>query len=217
MLVRVDTQRAYELIREKIITLELHPGDAIDEQKLAEEMDMGLIPLREAFQLLVHDNLVVVSDRHGLYVADVNMTDLEQISEVRVSLEALSARLAALRSTPDDLAVLESVRQQGAAVKSGDYQELFDVDRRFHAAVARAAHNKYLENTLKNLFGLSQRLWYLILPRLDFLPAAVGEHLDLLDAIRTGDAGRAENIMHDHVQNFYDHVKATLSAMDRSS
>ena len=77
---RVDTKRAYERIRERITTLELEPGSVINEQTLAEGLDMGLTPVREALKLLAHDNLVVITPRHGLYVADVNVPDLQQLS-----------------------------------------------------------------------------------------------------------------------------------------
>jgi len=209
-LVRVDTQRAYELIREKITTLELAPGAPINEQRLAEDLDMGLVPVREALKLLAHDNLVVITPRHGLYVAEVSMSDLERISEMRLSLESLCAGLAAQRATPDDLAVLEALRQEQATISPEDSRRLFDFDHRFHQAVARAAHNKYLAHTLDQFFGLSQRLWYLALPNLGFLPGAVEKHLDLVDAIKAGDADRAEQIMRAHVQDFYDRVREVL-------
>jgi DNA-binding GntR family transcriptional regulator len=211
-LVGVDTQRAYECIREKITTLELSPGAPINEQRLAEELDMGPAPVREALRLLAHDDLVVVTPRHGLYVADVSIPDLEQISEMRLSLECLCARLAAQRATPDDLAVLEALRQEQASISPEDSRRLFDFDHRFHQAVARAAHNRYLARTLEHFFGLSQRLWYLALPQLGFLPAAVHKHLDLVDAILARDAERAEQIMRSHVQDFYDNVRQVLGA-----
>jgi DNA-binding GntR family transcriptional regulator len=211
-LVRVDTQRAYDLIRGKITTLELAPGAPINEQRLAEELDMGLVPVREAFKLLAHDDLVVISPRHGLYVANVSISDLEQISEMRLSLESLCARLAARRATSDDLAVLEALRQEQAAIPPEDSQRLFDFDHRFHQAIARASHNHYLTRTLDHFFGLSQRLWYLALPNLGFLPAAVQKHLDLVEAIKSGDADQAEQIMRDHVQDFYDKVRQVLAA-----
>jgi DNA-binding GntR family transcriptional regulator len=211
-LVRVDTQRAYERIWEKITTLELAPGAPINEQRLAQELDMGPSPVREALRLLTHDNLVAVTPRHGLYVTDVNVPDLEQISEIRVSLEALCARLAAQRATPDDLVVLEALRQEQATIPTDDSRRLFDLDHKIHQAVAQAAHNKYLAQTLDRLFGLSQRLWYLVLPHLGYLPASVEKHLDLVDAIQAGEAERAEQIMREHVQEFYAHMRETLMA-----
>jgi len=94
---RIDTKRAYDLIRERITTLQLAPGAVIDEQELAASLDMGLAPVREALKLLVHDGLVLVTPRHGILVSDLNIPDLDQLSEMRLALEGLSARLAAQR------------------------------------------------------------------------------------------------------------------------
>ncbi|MFN2218457.1 MAG: GntR family transcriptional regulator [Anaerolineae bacterium] len=207
---RVDTKRAYELIRERITTLELEPGSVINEQDLAEELEMGLAPVREALKLLAHDNLVVITPRHGLYVADVNVPDLEQLSELRLSLEGLSARLAAQRATEDDIVILEALRQEQASTPAQDRRRLFDIDHKFHQAVARAAHNKYMADSLERLFGLSQRLWYLALPKLGFLPGSVEQHLDLVQAIENGDGDEAERIMRAHVGEFYAQVREVL-------
>jgi DNA-binding GntR family transcriptional regulator len=207
---RVDTKRAYELIRERITTLELEPGSVINEQRLANELDMGLSPVREALKLLAHDNLVVITPRHGLYVAGVNVPDLEQLSELRLTLEGLSARLAAQRATDDDIVILEALRQEQAATPVEDRRRLFDIDHKFHLAVARAAHNKYMADSLERLFGLSQRLWYLALPKLGFLPGSVEQHLDLVMAIKSGNGDEAERIMRAHVGQFYAQVREVL-------
>jgi len=211
-LVGVDAQRAHELVWEKITTLELPPGAPINEQELAEEFDMGVTPVREALKWLAHENLVDVTERHGLYVADVNVEDLQQLSEMRLSLESLSARLAAERVESDDLVVLQALRKEQASVTPEESRDLFDLDHRFHQAVAKAAHNKYLAQTLERLFGLSRRLWYLALPHLELLPASVEKHLDLVEAIEEGDADRAEEIMRKHVKEFYDEVREILEA-----
>lgn len=207
---RVDTLRAYELIGRKITTLELPPGAPINEQQLAEELLLGMTPVREALKLLAHDDLVVISPRHGLYVAEVNMSDLQQISEMRLVLETQSAQLAAQRVTADELAVLEALRQEQATTPVTDKRRLFDLDRKFHQAIVRATHNKYLARTLDHLFGLTQRLWYLKLPYLSLFTAAVEKHLEIVDAIRARDSERAASLMHDHVQQFYDHVLEAL-------
>jgi DNA-binding GntR family transcriptional regulator len=207
---RVDTRRAYEQIWEWITTLELAPGSVINEQRLSEELGMGPVPIREALKLLAHENLVQITPRHGLYVADVNIPDLEQLSEIRLALEGLSARLAARRATADDVTVLEALRQEQAATPRQDSRRLLDIDHRFHQAVARAAHNKYLSDSLERLFGPSQRLWYLVLPNLGFLPSAVDKHLELVDAIESQDAERAEAIMRRHVKEFYAQVREAL-------
>lgn len=209
---RVDTKRAYDEIRSRITTLALLPGSPMNEQLMAQELHMALTAVREAIKLLAHESLVVITPRHGIYVADVNVPDLQQLSEMRLALEALSARLAAERALPDDLVVLETLRKEQATARVEDSQRLLNVDHRFHLAIAAAAQNRYLAEALERLFGLSQRLWYLALPHLGFLPGAVEKHLELVEAIRSRDADRAEQIMRSHVSEFYDQVRQVLAS-----
>ncbi|NOZ70735.1 MAG: GntR family transcriptional regulator [Chloroflexi bacterium] len=211
-LIRIDTQKAYEQLRERIVRLQLPPGALIDEQQLSDELDLSPSTIREAIKLLAHDGLVQVTPRHGLYVAPVSLEDLAQLSEMREALESLCARLAAQRATSDELAVLEALRQEHQDIAATDSERLFELDHRFHQAIARAAHNKYLARTLETFFGLSQRLWYLALPEIAALPAAVEKHLDLAAAIQAGDADTAERLMRAHVKGFYDEVKEILAA-----
>lgn len=210
-LIRIDTRKAYENIHEKITKLELQPGSVLNDQELAREIGLELKPVREALTLLAHDGLVTFSDQ-GMYVSDVNVVELEQLSELRLELETFCARLAAERASLDDLAVLEALRSEQTAISHDEMEHLFDLDHKFHQAIAAASGNRYLARALEQLFGQSQRLWYLVLPELDFLPGAVETHLDLLEAIKAGDADRAAQIMHEHVKSFYDKVKTILFA-----
>ena len=205
---RVDTQRAYELIREKITTLALAPGAPIDAQALAKELEMAVVPVQEALKLLAHEELVRMTARHGLYVSEVNLQDLDALSETRLPLEALCAHLAAERATADDLVVLEALCSEAPAGSDG--KELFELDHRFHQAIAAAAHNRYLARTLEQFFGLSQRLWFLALPHLDFLPTSVEEHVAIVEAIKAGHGEEAERLMREHVGAFYDNVRTVF-------
>ena len=204
-LVRIDTQRAYELIREKITSLELAPGSSIDEGKLADEMEMGLVPVREALVLLVHDHLVTI-EAQGLFVSKVEVPDLKQISDIRMLLEPYCAQQAALHATADDIVVLEALSQEQSQIPSDQPKQLFDLDHKFHQAIARAAKNKYLSEILEDFYGHSRRVWFLVLPHLDFLSTAVESHLEMVQAIKNHDDERAVQMMREHVQGFYEKV-----------
>lgn len=208
---RVDISHAYELIRGKIATLELAPGALINAQQLAAELEVPLFSVEEALKILMREHLVRATPRHGMYVSDVNLEDLQQLSELRIELESLAASLAAQRATADDIAVLEALRETRLGATAGSPAELFDLDRRFHQAVAQAAKNQYLAQTLEHFFGLSLRLWYLVLNRLQFLPSAVEMHRDLVDAIRRRDAEAAGEIARGHVREFYLAVRDELA------
>ena len=205
-LIRVDTNRAYKLIREKIITLELEPGQPLDEGKLAQELKIAQTPVREALRLLIHDHLVEAPPR-GLYVAPIDVDDLEKISAIRLHMETFAARQASQKATKDDLIVLNALCQE----KVTEIHQLLNLDHKFHQSIAQAAHNKYLTDVLEHFFGLSQRLWYLILPQLDFLPGAVESHIELVEAIKAGNGDRAEELMRHHIKSFYKKVIGILS------
>ncbi len=206
----VDTRHAYDRIREAIVTLDLAPGALVDDQALSRTLDISAVAVREALKLLAHDGLVEITPRHGFYVADISLEDLAQISEARLTLEPLCAGLAAERASPDDLAVLDALGREQAATPPDDGKRWLDMDHRFHQAIVRAAKNRHLARILEHLFGLSQRLWYLVLPRLDALPVSVSQHLELTAAIERRDADAARRIMHGHVKSFYDQVRRVL-------
>ncbi len=206
-LIEVDTQKAYQVLKEQINTLKIKPGAAIDEAKLSVSTGFGIAPIREALKLLFHDQLVVVSKQGGIYVADLNPTDLKMLSEVRVRLEGQAAGLAAARATEDHLLVMDALVQEQEKIDTDDKASYFDLDHKLHQVIAKASGNPYLAHSLEKYFNLSQRLWYLALPKLDFLSAAVKEHAQIVESIRTRDSQQAEIRMVDHVQDFYKKVQ----------
>ena len=202
---KVDTEKAYHLLWERITSLELEPGKILDIAALADELGFSQTSIREALRLLIHDHLVEAPPR-GLYVAGLKFSDLEKISTVRLNLETLAAQQAARHATKDDLVILQMLCEEIAQ----DTRELFTLDQRFHQAIAQAAHNNYLADTLQQLYGLSKRLWFLALPYLDFLPSAVKSHVKLVEAIRHQDETLSMEIMQKHIEEFYLKIKDVI-------
>ena len=97
------SQKAYELIRRRIVDLELLPGAILDEGRLQSELGVGRTPIREALLRLSMERLVTIVPRRGIFVAEIGITDLQQIFEVRILLEAQAARLAARRGIQSPL------------------------------------------------------------------------------------------------------------------
>ena len=206
---KVDTEKAYQLLWDKITSLDLAPGEILDIAALADELEFSQISIQEALSLLVHDHLVEAPPR-GLYVAGLRFSDLEKISSIRLNLETMAAQQAALNANKDDLVILQTLCEEVAQ----DTRELFKLDQRFHQAIARAAHNNYLADTLQRLYGLSKRLWFLALPYLDFLPSAVSSHINLVDAISDGNESLSMEIMQNHIEDFYLKIREIIKKKD---
>src|SRR3954453_6283329 len=203
--------RAYAELRDRIVTLAIPPGAPINEDALGRELAMGRTPVREAIKRLALENLVTVFPRRGTFASEINITDLAQISDVRVLLEGHAAARAAERLTS---ALREELDQLVAEIDeregSGDADTLMRLDAEIHRFIYRCSGNVYLQETLERYLNLSLRIWYLVLDRLPHLFDRVHEHRHLLTEIREGHAEAAGKIAAEHVATFEGEIRGVL-------
>src|SRR4029079_15666010 len=158
------SDRAYDAIRDKIVSLEIPPGAPIEEEQLAGELGVGRTPVREAIKRLAYRRLVVVYPRSGSYAADLDLADLEAICDMRERLEGLAAERAATEARYEERQELQSLLDD--VVACTDPAPLLDLDARVHGAIHRMAHNPYLLDSLTQSLDLSLRMWNLARERL---------------------------------------------------
>lgn len=203
---------AYFLIRDLIVTLELAPGTPVNERSLMDRLELGRTPVREALRRLADEGLVTIYARRGMTIAPVDVHDLASVSEVRVGLEGLAARLAAQRATADDLEVAaDLIDELDRGVDPADPRALIRLDQRVHHCLYRATQNPYLVGTLDQYFTLSLRLWFLGLDRVSRLDESVAEHRGLLTAITGSDDAAAEKMARTHVTGFWDEIHRVVA------
>ena len=207
---RSQSEAAYFLIRDRILSLALPPGSLVHEAQLRQELSIGRTPIREALQRLGHEKLVRSVPNRGTFVTDVNITDLARITEVRVVLESHAARLAAERSTVADRAAIAELLAELGSVQVTEQRELMKLDREIHRTIYRSARNSFLESTLERYFNLSLRLWFLVLDQGVRLREAVTEHRAMLEAVMAGDGDRADEAMRRHVAGFESAIRRVL-------
>ena len=205
------TERAYAVLRDRLVMLEIKPGEPINEDRLRTELGVGRTPIREALKRLEQERLVVAFPRRGTFATDVNISDLSHISEVRRTLEPLAAAAAADRATEADRAALTVLRSQlETAARPGDNTELLRDDVGVHRAIYRCVHNPFLEDTLISYDNLATRIWCVFLPRLSGMAGHVDEHVPLLTAVVEGDAEKAGELASQHVIGFERAIRALI-------
>lgn len=204
------SDKAYQLIRHKIITLELQPLSAIDEQQLMGELELGRTPIREALQRLAAENLVSIVPRRGIFVADIGLTDLQKVFELRMNLEGFCARLAARRITPAQLERIKAVMSELDQVNTNNGRALMSIDEQFHNLLYEAADNEFLSHTLSSLHALSFRIWHLLLDRLGSVRSAMEQHIEITNAIERRDELEAERLLQQHISDFQKEIKSVL-------
>jgi DNA-binding GntR family transcriptional regulator len=204
------SEKAYHLIKKKIITLELYPSQVIDEQELMGNLDLGRTPIREALLQLAKEDLVTIVPRRGMFVADISITDLQKIFEIRVVLEGLCARLAAQRATDEQIAQMDMLLTELERTSEGNIEALMESDSHFHDLLYQAADNEFLLKILEHLYAPSLRIWYLVLERLDDVQGAIEQHWKVLNAIKVRDGERAAALIQEHILDFQQEIKSVL-------
>ena len=204
-------ERAYVDLRDRLVTLEIWPGDAINDGALAQALGFGRTPVREALKRLESDRLVVAYPRRGTFATEVDVDDLAHISEVREQLEPVAAAAAAARADHEDRADLAGLVAELAVHSSRTAPAtLMRLDMRVHRRIYAATHNPFLEDTLVRYDNLATRIWCLFTDRLPDLAGHIGEHRPLLEAVIAGDAVTASSLSAAHVAHFKAAIQAVL-------
>ncbi len=205
---------AYESIRDRLLVLDIKPGELLNDEALAKSLGVGRTPVREALKRLELDRLVITYPRRGTFATRVDVTDLSFISEIRAQLEPLAAARAARVAT-------DAVRQQLRAilkdveafdVAAASVTETLRLDARVHQGIYAAAANPHLEDILIRYDNLATRIWCMVIDRLPDLSLHVHEHVNLLNAVIDGDEGKAAELARVHVSGFERAVREALFA-----
>ena len=206
------TERAYRLIEEQIVTLQLKPGDILSEQMLSAVFKIGRTPIREALQQLAREGLMTILPRKGILVSDINPRSQMLVLEVRREIERLLSRAGAERATKEQREQLRDIAQgMDRAAKTNDDISFMRLDRELNRLMIDASHNVYAARSMKQLQGLSRRFWYMHYREAADLPLCARLHANQAHAIAQGNgeaAARASDKLMDYVENF---TRATVS------
>ncbi len=204
------SDRAYERLRQMIVSLDLEPGAQIVEAQLMVRLGSGRTPLREALQRLRDDGLIVALPRRPMAVAEITVNGLKQIYQARWIIEPAIGRLAAEEITPSQLTALEQVLDRSLTLAQATPYELTEWDMAFHRRIAEASGNRHLVTAFDRIRGLAQRLSVLAYSRASVLPPTREEHRQIVDALRAHDPDAAARALDVHIRNAKDRILKTV-------
>lgn len=203
------TDLVYAQIRQQILGGALAPDQVLYEAAVGEQFGVSRTPVREAFARLVEDGLLVRRKR-GYSVVAESLTEIIEIFDMRVILEAAAAGFAARRCTDIDIAALDQLNHRAAtllATTEGDeptpevVDQLLDLNRDWHLRLADTAHHTYLERLIKNV--MSRQAMYNVRMRIDRVSgfhSALESHIALVEALRAHDGDLAATMTQDHLK-----------------
>jgi len=191
--------RAYQFIKQQIITNELPLGAHISDREIAERLGVSRTPVREAILLLQREGFVEVTPRRGTRILPLSLDDMGEVYDILTALETLAVGLAAARgpSARELRPLSEAVRTMEAALRADDLITWITADERFHRALLELSGNRRLTQIGLNYRDQVQRA-HVVAQRLRPLPAqSVKAHARLIALIRRGEVKKARQNHHE--------------------
>lgn len=192
-------------IRSKIIAGELQSGEKISERKISKMLGVGVMPVKEAFNQLKAEGLIVSLPRSGTYVAENSKESLLEVVYLRSVLDGMAAFFAAKYGTDEQIATLDKILKKVRTLieSRGSSDAIAAGNQEFHSFLRGMAKNGYLLNMIKNVNNVDISIRNVSgLKMRDYVELEMRqiEHEAVLRAIEERKPELAERLMVEHIR-----------------
>ena len=180
-------EEAYEIIKRKIIMLEMRPTSDISEEALIQELNISRTPIREAIQRLAKDRFVIIYPRKGTIVSDISIDLINCVYEVRLLNEPYMARQTVEQTTDEWIQKMKS-EFQSFQPESYDVMKYIDLDYKLHKELTSYSNNMFLNSLFAVVNDHNHRIRVETSTRNRDYSRSIREHIAILEAIERRDA-----------------------------
>jgi DNA-binding GntR family transcriptional regulator len=200
--------QVYRRLLDAISDGSLAPGERITQEDIAEKLAVSRQPVLQALRLLKKDGFVLDAPGRGVLVAPLDADWIVKVYQVRGSLDALAARLAAEQRFQLDPKLIEAGRK---AARGKNVKAMIEADLAFHNAIYGASGNPLIEQSAQQHWRHLRRVMGAVLQHSRQREALWDEHEAIAKAIAAGDGDRAARLIEEHSQRASKNLAARLT------
>ena len=199
--------QVFQEIREDILKGKFKENEELREATLGKELGVSRTPVREALRQLELEGLVHIIPNKGAYVTGITEKDVHDIYMTRSMLEGLCARWAAEHISEEQIQEMEEVLLLTEYhLDRGNAEQLAELDGKFHEVLYDASQSRILRHIFSDFHKYVQVARKRSVKKEDRAKKSLEEHREILNALRTGDADRAEELAHIHILNVMENL-----------
>ena len=196
------TDWTYHYLKEKILNLEIKPGQQINIDEFTEKLEVSRTPIREAFLKLASEGLIDVRPRVGYFVSDITEQDIRDLFEIREIIETRAAKKAAELLTDEELESMQDlISESHKAVEEGNFDIYLKNEIEFHEYLEKHIQNKRLNSFIEGLNDLTYRERVMSTHSIENINQSMIEHQKIMDGLKKRDCNLAEWYMGEHLHN----------------
>ena len=198
-----------DTLRQAILEREIEPGQQINLAKLAVELQVSTMPIREALRELAAEGLVAFEKNKRITVKRISREDISDLYSIRLPLEMMALARCWVRLTPKDLEVLEDLHKQMS--RPGVVgREWFGLNQAFHVKLHKMSGSERLTRILQTLWGNTGQYFRIFSDDEQAVARANREHELLVGALHKGDRAEARRVLKAHLKTGIDAINAAL-------
>lgn len=195
-------EQAYEALLEAICTGDIRSGDRLNQDDLAQQLNVSRQPINSAIAMLKAQRFVEDTGKRGVVVAPIDQNLFESIYQFRTAVEPLAVELATKRITNEAVKLGRDIISRGkSCVQSGDHTAALRADMDFHALIYHLSGNLIIADTMKLNWRHLQRAMSEVLSVPGTTLRVWKEHEQIFNAVVRNDATGAASLMKDHMVN----------------
>jgi DNA-binding GntR family transcriptional regulator len=184
-------------LRRQIITGQLVEGTPLRQEKLAAELGVSRVPLREAIRQLEAEGLVVSELHKGTVVSSLSLDEIEELFEIRVRIETWLFETAIPLMTEEDFQLADAITDE--AMASGSVENWGELNWRFHEAMYRPSGHLIALRLLRTVHDNANRYVNLQIAVAEDVERELADHLALVAFARLGDIRRGVDTLRAHI------------------
>lgn len=215
--------KAYDIILDKITTMELEPGQRLDEKQLVTQLGIGRTPIREAFLKLSSESLIENKPNKGFFVRPLKIQDIRAAYEALILFEFNAAALAINNDHAHSLASMETAQKEFIdAIETDDILKIVRGNHNFHMSFAECSSNIYVVRALVDVRNEVNRLSYLAYRGKtgfkgnlrDYYMHSSDEHEQIIQHFKNRDLDKLKSIIDKHIRDSQQRVIHYLTGSD---
>lgn len=203
--------RVFQKIKENILNGVYEENKELRENTLAQELGVSRTPVREALRQLELEGLVKIVPNKGACVTGITGKDVKDIYLIRSQLEGLCARWATEHITEEQLEALEEIVLLSEFHMKRDKKEqssqVTELDGKFHEILYEASNSRILKHVLSDFHKYVRMARKASVTDKVRAEKSIDEHKQILQALKSRDADRAENLANEHMLNVMKNLK----------
>ncbi len=215
----ITTQRrrladeVYDQLVKAIMEREIGPDDRLVQEKLAAELDISRTPVREALLRLEKEGVLHLANSGGFRLSRISEEETLELYQARAAIEGQAARILTARNDAAELDGLRALITKTEDLKNPTTRDYFIANRTIHRAFMEAAGNRFLLEMFDMIWGRAMAFYLFAAIENADIAKSLGNHVELVDVIATGDRSVALEAFTTHIQQGFElHIDGIRSS-----